>query len=52
MYNKHWELKVLYGLKIDIFAYRDEENKSSFERALEYCSFDCAEFMIKVRPDI
>lgn len=24
MYNKHWELKVIFGLKIDIFSYRDE----------------------------
>ena len=37
---------------INIFAYRDEENKSAFERALEYNSFGCAEFMIKIRPDL
>jgi len=34
VYNKHWELKVLHGMGINIFAYRDEENKSAFERAL------------------
>lgn len=45
-------MKFLHSSGYDIFNVRDDDNKDAFERALEYCSFETTEFLVRMNPKI